>query len=93
MKNNEAAQAAIKARIAGNKNHGWGVEDSYAVVLAIVACETGAEPKDLDSPEFGALIKQLINPSQFRQKLETANVLEKTLTTRKAANSLTAGLI
>jgi len=77
MTTKEAFANAVKARINGNKQHGWGVEDSYAAILAVVAAETGSEVKDLDTPEFGHIIKAVINPSQFRQSLESNGVLDK----------------
>lgn len=78
MTNKETMQAAIKGQINGNKQHGWGVNDSYNVMLSIIANETGAEKNDIDNEEFGKLIKSLINPSQFRQLLEKAGHLNET---------------
>ena len=78
MTNKEAMSAAIKSQIKGDKNHGWGQDDSYVVLLAIIANETGADAKELDHGEFGHLIKNLINPSAFRQALEKAGVLNET---------------
>jgi hypothetical protein len=75
MTNNEAFTAGVKATINGNKEHGWGVEDSVNVIGDILANETGADKKDLEP--LLALIKPLINPSAFRQVLESKKILNE----------------
>ena len=69
MTNQEAFKSAVKAQINGDVKHGWGVEDSLMVALAVVANENGADARDYGE-EFKALIKKVINPSQFRQSVE-----------------------
>lgn len=68
----ETFQTAVKAQINGDRKHGWGVEDSLAIIIALLADETGATADDIkkDSAEMVACIKSVINPSAFRQKLE-----------------------
>lgn len=79
----EICQKTIAARINGDKKHGWGVNDSLAVIVALISNETGEAygEKDKDGNVFGAeliaKIKEVVNPSQFRQKLESANLLDK----------------
>jgi hypothetical protein len=94
MTNQETMQKTIKAQINDDKNHGWGVNDSYQVILAIIANETGAELKDIDNENFGHLIKSVINPSQFRQMLEKAGKLSETKEKRakNAISDLVASL-
>lgn len=85
---------AIKARINGDKNHGWGIDDSAEVIDAIVAkdAEMGIEallaakkdPKSWSlSEEAMGLIKGMINPSQVRQKFETAGFLAESKREKK----------
>jgi len=73
---NEAFQNAVKSRIGGNKKHGWGNDDSVEVILAVVAEETGTDKADLQN--LLPFIKVIVNPSSFRQALESTGVLEKT---------------
>lgn len=75
----DIVQKAVIARINGNPQHGWGVEDSLEVILAIVADEQGCTVKDLREASPGLVngIKSMINPSQVRQSLETAKLLAK----------------
>lgn len=76
--NKEAMGNAIKSRLNGDKNHGWGVDDSTAVIIEIIANENGAKSEDYDKENFCDLIKSLVNPSQFRQALEKAGKLSET---------------
>lgn len=88
----EVFQKAVKARINGNKDHGWGVEDSLRVIIALVADNAGVEPEDLEAdPEFIEAIRQVINPSAFRQRLENANILNKGSKVERRASQLLAG--
>ena len=84
----QAIQNTIKARINGDKNHGWGVEDSYQCILAAIAANEGCEVKDIDTAEFGKLLKPLINPSAFRQSLEIAGLLTKNAKAEKEKSAL-----
>lgn len=68
----ETFRDAVKARINGNKAHGWGADDSMHVISELFKNETG-EPLDEAVAQF---IRQVVNPSAFRQKLEDAKVLE-----------------
>jgi hypothetical protein len=67
----ETYKATIKAQINGDKSHGWGVKDSMAVIAALWAEETG----DAFPEEIRKLVESVVNPSQFRQKLEAAGHL------------------
>lgn len=66
-------QKAVLAQINGSKDHGWGQLDSLAVIKAVVKSATG---KDI-AGEDELQIKQVINPSQFRQALEERKVLNE----------------
>ena len=72
MTTKESFQRAVAKRINGDKNHGWGIEDSLAVVVDLLTDE-GCEP----TAECQCAIREVINPSQFRQKLETKGALNK----------------
>lgn len=68
----------VKSAIGGDKNHGWGVEDSFEVIDVLIAENADEIAKAKGLPEeVGVFIKQVINPSQFRQKLETKKILNK----------------
>lgn len=73
-------QQTVKSQINGDKKHGWGVEDSLEVIIALIAEETGATVADLKEASAKLIeeIRLVVNPSQFRQRLETAGSLEKT---------------
>lgn len=73
MTRNETFAKAIKDRINGNKNHGWGSDDSTEVIMAMIASEVGEKPDD----EFASFVKAVVNPSQFRQALEKKGTLNK----------------
>jgi hypothetical protein len=92
----EQFQSAVKNAIGGDKNHGWGVEDSMEVIDTLIAenCEAIAKDKGL-SEELSATIKAVINPSAFRQILESKGVLSENKTKRKesATKSLLDGII
>jgi hypothetical protein len=62
---------SVKATIGGNKNHGWGADDSMAVIKALYASEVGSEMDDV----LAGFIKKVVNPSAFRQELEKAGAL------------------
>lgn len=88
----EVFQRAVKERINGNKDHGWGVEDSLSVIIALVADNAGVEPKDLEAdPEFISAIRKVVNPSAFRQTLENAEILSKAGKAKRKASNLLEG--
>ena len=58
---------AVKAQVGQNREHGWGQADSMAAITAILAEEIGAAP---DAMLLEA-IDHVVNPSAFRQKLES----------------------
>lgn len=70
-----AFQSAVDERIGGDRKHGWGNEDSFAVIEAIVAedaslaGEIPAAKYTLSEPA-SKLIRLVINPSAYRQKEE-----------------------
>ena len=74
-------QAAVLARIGGNKNHGWGGEDSLTVILAIVKdfySDAKMAGKEIDG-DAKEQIKSLVNPSAYRQVLEDQKVLNESV--------------
>ena len=76
---------SIRRAIGSDKDHGWGVEDSCEVIESIIAEDGpgGYSPSD----EAMALIKMVVNPSAFRQRLEAQKMLNesKKNETRKAS--------
>lgn len=80
-------QASVAKRINKDKDHGWGVEDSLAVVIDLLIDETGSE-EIRENKELVAAVKEVINPSQFRQKLESAKILNKSKTKDEKVESL-----
>ena len=92
MKASEMFAQTVKNRINGDKNHGWGVDDSVEVIMAVVATETGTEVKDIES--IRGLIKAVVNPSAFRQQLETKELLNKSVgkAKNKGISSLLDGI-
>lgn len=86
----EVVQSTGKARINGDKNHGWGVDDSLACIIAVIVEETGAK-EIAENADFVSAIRELINPSQFRQKLETAKVLNKTESKKQKTSKILEG--
>jgi hypothetical protein len=78
---------AVKAQIGGNKDHGWGADDSMAVIDQLIA-ENVAEitaAKGLPE-ELSGFIKGVINPSQCRQRLESKKILNKSTREQKMAD-------
>lgn len=86
----ETFQKAVKARINGDKQHGWGVDDSLAVIVALLEDETGQANYPAANPDLIAAFKEVINPSQFRQKMETAGFLAKSEGKAAKVNALLA---
>lgn len=72
---NDVFNKAVASRINGDKNHGWGVDDSLFVIEALYIDNTGEEKLD---DELRKHLREVINPSQFRQKLESAKLLNET---------------
>ena len=90
----EVAKAAVIAAIGGDKNHGWGVDDSVEVIESILAEDASLAPADLlankytPSEEAMSLVKQFINPSAFRQILEGKLLAEPVKKDKKASVKL-----
>lgn len=80
---------AVKSAIGGNKDHGWGKEDSLEVIETVIAEDASISEaekgKYILSEEAMALVEAVVNPSQFRQTLESKDcgLLEKTESKRK----------
>lgn len=66
----ETFKSAVKAQVGGNTQHGWGLDDSLEVIMAVIANENGSERKDYKDSELEKLIRRVINPSQYRQTIE-----------------------
>lgn len=76
-----AMLAAVDLQINGDRKHGWGGEDSFVVIEAIVAedaslAEGAAKNYTLSEPA-SKLIRLWINPSAARQNLEKDTDLGK----------------
>lgn len=73
----KAAWQAIKDAIKGDRKHGWGVDDSMQVIESLIAEDgpDGYAPSD----RCLELIRSVVNPSAFRQQLESkeVNLLDK----------------
>ena len=61
---------AVTGQIGSDRHHGWGLEDSCAVIESLVAeaLPQGQTPSD----EMMSKIRLVVNPSAFRQMLEKA---------------------
>ena len=70
----EVAKGTVISQINNDRKHGWGIDDSLAVIESVIAedCDLAGEAasKACPSEEAVALIKQFINPSAFRQTIE-----------------------
>lgn len=77
----KAMADAIKDRINEDRHHGWGADDSMAVIEAVIGEDAsieiarliaGGKEPTLYTPTEAALklIKRVVNPSAFRQWLE-----------------------
>jgi hypothetical protein len=82
----ETRRESIKAQINGNRQHGWGQNDSLAVISDILAEHGGSFAKDAPMPESAEIreavigcLGKLVNPSACRQWLESGevNLLDK----------------
>lgn len=69
-----AFRQAVKGQIGGDAKHGWGAEDSTAVIADVAAQWAESTPdirmEDAVFMVFQACVKEVVNPSQFRQKIE-----------------------
>ncbi len=66
-------QTAVKEAIGGDKDHGWGIEDSMAVIEALFQKATGEVMTD----EHREMVKSVVNPSAARQAFAKAGLLSK----------------
>lgn len=69
-----AFRQAVKGQIGGDAKHGWGAEDSVEVICE-VATQWAENEEEVRGTEevfkvFQACVKEVVNPSQFRQKIE-----------------------
>lgn len=69
----ETYQTAVKEAIGGDMNHGWGIEDSMAVIEALFQKATGEVMTD----EHREMVKSVVNPSAARQAFAKAGLLSK----------------
>ncbi len=71
----------IKSQLNGDKNHGWGADDSMAVIDAVVAKDAELSPKGTLAEKYTLsdealdLVRAVVNPSAFRQILEAKKLL------------------
>jgi len=75
----EVFQQTVKAELAKSNGTKWGAKESVAVILALIADETGgpdADPSGFDA-EFVEAITKVVNPSAFAQSLESAELLKR----------------
>lgn len=79
----EAYQNAVKNAIGGNKDHGWGKEDSMLVIQALYLKATGEEM----TPEHKAMVASVVNPSAARQAFAKAGLLNEETKKQKIANT------
>ena len=59
--------ATVVAAIGGDREHGWGAEDSMKVITMVM---TELTEGTITVEEGSPYIESVINPSAFRQKLE-----------------------
>jgi hypothetical protein len=85
----EAFQKAVKDRVGNDKDHGWGQADSLHVIETLIIEECGVTKEDI--VDLMDAISNVVNPSAFRQKLESANILNKGSKTEKKASKLLEG--
>ena len=79
----ETYQQAVKQAINGDKNHGWGKEDSMLVIQALFLKATGEEM----SAEHRAMVGSVVNPSAARQAFAKAGLLNEETKKQKIANT------
>lgn len=84
----------VDAQIAGDKSHGWGNQDSLAVIESIVAEDAAMSDGDVKqftlSDEALKCIAMVVNPSAFRQQLEGKKDGRLVKVEGKRSNSLEA---
>jgi len=85
MTTKESFQRAVAKAIGGDKNHGWGVEDSMSVIKDLLNDEALEA-----TPECLAAIREVINPAQFHQKLSKADLLAPMKTRASKVKSMLA---
>lgn len=82
----------VDAQIAGDKSHGWGNKDSMAVIESIVAEDAAMSDGDVKqftlSEEALQFIAVVVNPSAFRQQLESKDDGRLTKVESKRVGSL-----
>ena len=76
-------QQAVKSAINGDKNHGWGKEDSMAVIQALHVEANGKEM----TPEHYAMVASVVNPSAARQAFAKAGLLNEETKKQKIENT------
>ncbi len=72
----ETYQQAVKDCIGGNLDHGWGIEDSMAVIEALFQ-EATKEHGMVMTDEHREMVKSVVNPSQARQTFAKIGLLSK----------------
>jgi len=80
-------KASVETQINGDKQHGWGAKDSLAVVedlLAEFAGEYAVKENAAIRDAVHRAIGKVINPSAFRQKLESKKMLDASKTSPRA---------
>jgi hypothetical protein len=87
-----AFNAVVNAQIGGDKQHGWGNKDSMAVIESIVAEDAALNDGDVKqftlSDEAMRIIALVVNPSAFRQQLESKDDGRLTKVEAKRTGSL-----
>lgn len=81
----ETFAASVDAQINGNKEHGWGQDDSTAVIMDLVAefsGEIAAKNNDV-LQQCQKAIERVVNPSACRQWLESDKVAKLNKATSK----------
>jgi hypothetical protein len=69
----ETYQKTVLTRINNDKNHGWGLKDSMAVIEALHLKATGKEM----SEEHKEMVASVVNPSAARQVFAKQGLLNK----------------
>jgi hypothetical protein len=95
----ELVQTAVRGIVNGDKNHGWKQGDSLAAIEDVVANDVATffEQPNADmtkyvlSDDAVAAINAFINPSAFRQVLETAKIINESADKKTKRPSLFEG--
>lgn len=69
----ETFKASVESQINGDRKHGWGAKDSTNVIIDL-ASEFGGELSGEVATAFEQCVAKVVNPSAFRQYLESAKV-------------------